>query len=110
MASIEIAASAARTTTGQSAALPAGYSEKISMIVDVTAVTGTTPSCTFSLEWSHDGSTWFLADPADTFVALTAAGKRTKSFDTKADFVRLVWTISGTTPSFTFSARLFQKS
>jgi len=36
-------------------------------------------------------------------TAITTAVNRVKSFPIKGLFVRLVWTITGTTPSFTFS-------
>jgi hypothetical protein len=100
---VVVAASAARTTTGQSAAVQA-QGRQVAVEVDVTAVSGSTPSMTLTVEWSDDnGTTWFLADPPDTFTALTAAGKRVKEFDVKAPYFRTVWTISGTTPSFTFA-------
>jgi hypothetical protein len=70
-------------------------------------VSGTTPNLTITVEWSDDGTTWFLADPPDTMTALTATGKRTKEFDVKAAYFRAVWTITGTTPSFTFALDAF---
>lgn len=99
-----ILASAARTTTGQSPAFDEGNSEKLTVLVDVTAVSGTTPQLTVNVEWSHDGSTWFVADTADAFAVISAAKKVCKQFDVKGLYVRLNYTISGTTPSFTFSA------
>lgn len=99
--------SAARTTTGQSSAIDCGNSRNVALLVDVTAVSGTTPSATFSVEWSHDGTNWFAADPADVMTAITAAAKRVKYVDTKAPNMRLVWTITGTTPSFTFAAHAY---
>lgn len=100
---VVVAASAARTTTGQSGAIQS-QGKQIAVEVDVTAVSGTTPSLALTIEWSDDnGTTWFQADPPDTFTALTAVGKRVKEFDVKAPYFRAVWTITGTTPSFTFA-------
>lgn len=105
-----IVASAARTTTGQSAAITPGgvaaprAADRVAIAVDVTAASGTTPSMALSVEWSHNGTTWFAADPADTFTAITAATKVVKLFDVKGVMYRLVWAVTGTTPSFTFSA------
>lgn len=100
-----IAASAARTATGQSSLISLGAeAEHLSILVDVTAVTGTSPSCTFSVEWSNNGSTWATADTADSFTAITAISKKVKTFQAKGLYARLVWTITGTSPSFTFSA------
>lgn len=104
-----VAASAARTATGNSGAqtlLDKGA--MLDVLVDVTAVSGTTPSMTVSVEWSQDGGTTFAqADPADQFTALTAAATKAKNFVIKGNAYRVVWTISGTTPSFTFSVRTY---
>lgn len=98
-----IRASAAATATGQTGAFDVGHQDFISVMADVTAVSGTTPSMTLTVEWSPDGSTWYQGDTADTFTALTAAGKKVKTFQVKGVLARVVYTISGTTPSFTFS-------
>jgi hypothetical protein len=104
-----VVASAARTTTGQSSAVtpggvaPSGPSDTVALAVDVTAASGTTPSMTVSVEWSFDGTAFFVSDVADAFVAITTTKKTVKLFDVKAPMYRVVWTITGTTPSFTFS-------
>lgn len=100
----QILTSAARTATGQSTAFDEGSLDTISVMVDVTAVSGTTPSMTVNVEWSPDNVNWFAADPADAFSAITAAGKKVKQFTVKGLYARLNYVISGTTPSFTFSA------
>lgn len=100
---ISVRASAAATTSGSSAAVRCAGVEQVSLLVDVTAVTGTTPNMTLAVEWSDDGTTWFVPDVAETFTAITAAAKRAREVDVKAPFMRLVWTITGTTPSFTFA-------
>lgn len=99
-----VAASAARTTTGNSGVVGAlEPSEKVAILLDVTAVSGTSPSMTVSVEWSHNGTTWATPETADAFTALTATASKVKTFDVKGKFLRVVWTITGTTPSFTFS-------
>lgn len=100
---ISVRASSAATASGQSAAVRCANVEQVSLLVDVTAVTGTSPSMTLSVEWSDDGTTWFAPDVADAFTAITTAVKRAREFDVKAPFMRVVWTITGTTPSFTFA-------
>ena len=104
MSTMQLAAPAARTSSGAGPAIntPAGLDD-LAVYLDVTAASGTTPSLTVSLEWSHDGSTWFTSDPVETFTAQTAAGKRVRTFGPRGDFVRAAWTITGTTPSFTFA-------
>lgn len=94
--------SSARTTTGQSGAANSG-GQIVSLLVDVTVVSGTTPTLVVSVQWSNDGATWVDADPADAFTSVNATGRKVKTFDRKATQYRVVWTIAGTTPSFTFS-------
>lgn len=109
-----VLASAARTVTGQSSGVPqntsqwSGSSSKygsISLMADVTAASGTTPTLDIAVEWSHDNSTWFASDPADTMTQITTTGKAVKNFTVKGQYFRLNYTIGGTTPSFTFSVR-----
>lgn len=97
-----IAASAARTTTGNSGPfrLPP-EAEYLSVLVNVTAVSGT-PSNVISVEWSNDGTNFAQGDPADAMTALTAVGTKVKTFQVRAMYARVVWTISGGTPSETF--------
>lgn len=101
---LTVLASAARTATGQSTAFPVGTGDDVAVFVDVTAVSGTSPSMTVNVEWSNDNVSWFVADPVDAFSATTAAAKKVKSFTVKGQYARLNFTITGTTPSFTFSA------
>lgn len=97
-------ASAARTAGGNSPALdPGEQGETIHLLVAVTAVAGTSPSLTLSVEWSYDGTVWFTPEAADAFAAIATAANRVKSFERKAPLYRVVWAITGTTPSFTFS-------
>lgn len=99
-----VQASAAKTVSGTTPGFDEGSHDKISIELDVTAVGGTGPSMTVNVEWSHDNATWFSADPVDAFTAITAATKKVKIFDVKGLYCRLNYTISGTTPSFTFAA------
>jgi hypothetical protein len=99
-----VQASAAKTVTGTTPSFDEGSHDKIAIEIDVTAVSGTTPSMTVNVEWSHDNSSWFSADPVDAFTAITTALKKVKLFDVKGLYCRLNYTISGTTPSFTFAA------
>lgn len=99
-----VVAALARTATGQSGAISVGKADALALLVNVTAVSGTTPSMTISIEWSHDGgTTWAQGDPADQMTAITAAAVKAKQFNVKAPVYRVVWTITGTTPSFTFA-------
>jgi hypothetical protein len=99
--------SAARTTSGNSGALRV-FSDRLQVFVDVTAATGTTPSMQLTIEWSHDGTTWFPAATPDTLgAAIIAATKRVHTVDAKGPYARVVWAVTGTTPSFTFAVHLY---
>lgn len=76
----------------------------LSVLLNVTAVSGTTPNLTVEVQWSHDGTNYASAATPDTFTAITAVGKVVKSFQVKGRFARLAYTVTGTTPSFTLTA------
>lgn len=97
--------SAARTTNGNSnaVAIPANV-DTVAFLINCTVSSGTTPNMAIAVQWSNDGITWAGADTADAFTALTTTGVVVKAFTVKASQARLAWTITGTTPSFTFTA------
>lgn len=99
-----ILTSAARTASGTSTAFSEGGNDNLTVLLAVTAVSGTTPSLAVTVEWTDDGTNWYKGDPADTFTAITAAGNVCKTFGVKGLAARLNYAITGTTPSFTFSA------
>ena len=106
---VPVVASAARTTSGNSATFATGGADSLSIHLDVTAVSGTTPSATFSVEWTNDGTNWFVPSPADTLgAAITAVTERQQTVTVKGASYRLVWVVTGTTPSFTFSIDALQ--
>jgi hypothetical protein len=102
----EVVPSAARTTSGNSGAIELAYSGQsdiVSLLLSVTAFSGT-PSMTQAIEWSHDGTIFAPADAADTMgAAIAGVAARVKVFTVKGPFYRIVWTITGGTPSLTFS-------
>lgn len=71
------------------------------LTLNATAVSGTTPSATVTVETSPDGSTGWVA--VGSFTAVTAVGSQRKVFAGCDRFYRLnVTAVSGTTPSVTF--------
>jgi len=106
------------TATGETGPL-AVNSDTATLTVTVTAsaVTGTTPSATFTAERSlpgadfpPDGSTGWDDGNAVSATALTAAGTKTITLPPSVNasgevgaWWRLKWTVTGTTPSFTIS-------
>jgi hypothetical protein len=79
----------------------------VSVILDVTAISGTDASAAFRLQWSPDGATWAEASPADAFAPITAPTCVVQRFPVKAPYWRAVCDLSGTSPSFTGSANCY---
>lgn len=102
--SLTVEASSAKTATGQSSTQACEVGDEHGVLVNVSAVSGTTPTLDLSIQWSQDGgTTWADAEPADSFNQITAPKVVTKRFTRKGDHFRARWVIAGTTPSFTFS-------
>lgn len=97
---------AARTSTGNGTGVDLiDYDGDVVFILDSAAGTGTTPTLDVTVESSADNST-FTAVSGAAFTRVTTTAGRQKlviSHDDAARYVRIVYTIGGTTPSFTFS-------
>lgn len=100
-------ASAAYTATGNSGDLSVSSLTRLAVDFNVSAVSGTVPSCTFSVERKGSDGIYY---PVFTSSAVTAAGVVSASIGsgltTAAAFgstIRLKWAITGTAPSFSFS-------
>jgi hypothetical protein len=89
--------------TGSSPVIQATGSEVI-LAVQVSDVTGTSPTLDFELKYSVDGDTWFSATGgAHAFTQITAAGFQFQAFSLQGKYARVEWAIGGTdTPTFTF--------
>lgn len=87
------------TANGQSSGRPVGYIHTLRLDRAVTAASGTTPSLTVIIEHSPDNSTW---STHTTFTAATAVNTERKILSGLDRYVRARWTVSGTTPSFTW--------
>lgn len=99
---------AARTTNGNSGSQSVGTGRDVNILVHVSATAGTTPSLALEVEWLDvANNAWAKASPADTFTAITAAGTTVKTFVAKSPQFRVVWTLTGTTPSFTFGLQAY---
>lgn len=95
-----LAASAARTTSADGPSVELGDRGVLRLDLTVSAASGTLPSLQVDVQTSKDGTTWRAIGG---FTALAAAGTQRASFPGCDRFARASWTISGTTPSFTFS-------
>lgn len=98
--SVSLHPSAARTATSTGSSIELGDRGTLRLLLDVTAASGTTPTLDVTVQTSHDGSTW---RSLGTFTQATAISSERKSFSGCDRFVRVSYTIGGTTPSFTFS-------
>ena len=100
-----ILASAARTASGNSGSPidVAAYSGGV-LAIDVTAVSGTTPSMTVNFVTCTDSGTSNCGFVHTASSAITATGKTLLKVNNFGRFVRIEYTITGTSPSFTFSA------
>jgi hypothetical protein len=97
---VDLGISGAKTATFQSAGLELGDQDTIRLDLTTTAVTGTTPSMTVTIETSKDNATW---STVAAFSAVTTVTSVRKVFSGCDRFVRANCAISGTTPSFTFT-------
>jgi hypothetical protein len=113
----------AKTATGNGATITNVGNKGVQVFIILGAVTGTTPTCTFKLQGSVDGTN-FYDIPGATTASLTAstnvgisvypgqavtAGTTTTGTTATASGIlprswRVVWTIGGTTPSFTITS------
>lgn len=98
----------AMTASGNSGSLPnlgRMLNPVVVMLIEITAVSGTTPSITFGLySVLPDGSTVLIA----AATAMTAAGQQRVVFQNVLEpNVQVNWTVSGTTPSLTANVDLY---
>lgn len=105
--SITIIAAQLITATGNEVTGHSVVGDSLSVQIIASAVSGTTPSATFSVLWSDDGVTYSQASPADVFTALTGVGNIVERFASKGSFYKIAWVVSGTTPSFTTTVEVF---
>jgi hypothetical protein len=105
-----VALSGALTATTNSPALrlPAGASGGHCLVaVHVSAVSGTSPSLTCKLQQSDSASSGFADVTGAAGSAITAAGNQLFNGHVTKPFVRVVGTVSGTTPSLTTTVTVF---
>lgn len=103
-----VVASAARTTSGNSGTLTGwGSAKTLRAQLQVTAVSGTSPTLDVVIEDTLDGTNW---NEIGTFAQRTAAGREV--IDVTSPFtsqLRVRWTVGGATPSFTFSVVIYSE-
>ena len=104
-----VVTSAARTATGNSGTLSGyGGATTLRAQLDVTAASGTTPTLDVKIQDTLDGTNW---NDLVAFTQATATTREIKTVTTPfSDRLRVLYTIGGTTPSFTFSVRWASQS
>jgi hypothetical protein len=75
------------------------------LLIDITAVSGTSPTLNVVVE-SFVGGQWVTIE---TLTQQTAAGKVVVKLTNFGKQIRLRWTVGGTAPSFTFSSHFLVK-
>ncbi len=93
--------SGARTVTGEGSVIDLEKTKELLVTLDVTAASGTTPVLDVKLQHSPDGSKW--SDLSTVFAQKTTVSREVKVFTQFHRFIKVVYTIGGTSPSFTFS-------
>jgi len=97
---------AARTATGQTSGIDLkDYDGDVVFLLDSAAGTGTSPTLDVTIEDSADNSS-FAAITGAAFTQVVGAASAQKlvvNKDSARRYVRVKYTITGTTPSFTFS-------
>jgi hypothetical protein len=91
-----------KTITVNGASVELGDCTQVRLTLNVTAASGTTPTLDVKLQGSPDGATWVDITGA-TFAQKTVVASERKVFVGIDRFVRAVYTIAGTTPSFTYT-------
>jgi hypothetical protein len=75
------------------------------VVIQFTVVSGTTPTAVAKLQESDDNAAWNDAGPANG-TSFNAVGVQQLPGTIRKRYVRIAWTIGGTTPSFTYKAWL----
>lgn len=119
----QLIAPAAQTATGQGGGVAVAGITEMLVVVNVTAVSGTTPTLSVYLQSSSDGgTTWYdlphggslilssvaqqgAVEPSgnrNIISGATGTLKAAARYVVFGQYVRAAWAIGGTTPSFTF--------
>jgi len=105
----ELVSLAARTSDGASSWAEIGEYATARVYVDVTTVSGTSPTLDIAVQDSPDGD---KAYSAKLFATITTPGQYAISLGEGefGRYLRLKWTIGGTSPSFTFKVEILLRT
>lgn len=97
---VTLSPAGAVTTTANGSSVALGDRGTVRLLLNVTAASGTTPTLDVSIQTSYDGTTWRAVA---AFAQKTTVSNERKSFTGIDRYIRAVYTVGGTTPSFTFT-------
>jgi hypothetical protein len=104
---VNLHATAARTATGSATGVDVqAYDGDLVLVLDSAAGTGTTPTLAVTVEHSDALGSGYTAITGAAFTTVTTTASQQKlviSKDEAKRYVRVTYTIGGSTPSFTFS-------
>jgi hypothetical protein len=102
---VTLQASTPRTATGTTTAVDVGEATTARFRLLVTAASGTLPTLDVAIQQSHDNTTFATIDTYQRVEAASTGQEFSKliEFRNTARYLRLSYTIGGTSPSFTFS-------
>lgn len=107
----DVVTKSARTATGSSAWIFIGDARELAVQLDSDAGTGTTPTLDVKFRTSWNGVDATAVDvPSGAFTQVAAAASmQIKSITGTHRYIRVDWTIAGTTPSFNFGVYVTTK-
>lgn len=105
---LELKASGAVTANGTSNSADVTIFEQGLLLIDITAVSGTTPTIDFKVQVKIAGD--WVDLPGVTIAQQTAVGKVVTALNNIGKEIRVSYTVGGTAPSFTFSITFLGKN
>ncbi len=100
---VSLAASEVRTTSGEGSVVDVGSRTVGEVVLSVTAASGTGARLEVEVQTSDSATEGWRTVGSDVVVGAWTT-KREITAAELSRYVRLIWTITGTTPSFTFSS------
>ena len=106
-------ASQTTSTNADSGSLDVTKYRETLVLCNITAATGTTPTIQFFVESLGSDGIWYAIYSSSTIngvaTVVKSIGSGQSSATSLGNTIRLRWAITGTTPSFTFSASIIAK-
>lgn len=108
----EVVAKSARTVSGASAWVDLGNAKELVIQLQADAGTGTLPTLDIRIQTSYAATDATAIDvPAGALTqVLAAASAQIKTLSVMHRYVKVAWTITGTTPSFNFGVYATMKN